>query len=82
MRAGDIIKHQNFMDVCCEVLEVQDKGSALDVHVAWINQGLARSWYVPAKSQTIQIEKDKLSEWEVTEPAQPCYRHAQWRKCE
>jgi hypothetical protein len=78
MRAGDIIKHKNSMDVCFMISKVFTVHNRLKIKGFWINQGFVKSWAL--KSDRIEIMKADYSNWlRSTTPHVECLRHSQWK---
>jgi hypothetical protein len=68
-----IIRHKRFLDVCFEVFTgLEDRAVG-----KWINMGYVNSFYLPVKSEIIEI-KNK-AEWEkCTTPNVKCLRYGTW----
>lgn len=72
MQIGDIIKHKEFRDVACEVLDIGPESVA----VSWINLGFEKSWYM---NQTQLIKVENKADWLLCKtPEIQCLRRALW----
>lgn len=80
-----VIKHDKFMDICCQVLDIEEFAEYFRLEVEWINQGYKESWIVPCHTPTntqwIEIKKADVGQWQVcTEQDPVCYRNAGWKQ--
>jgi hypothetical protein len=74
MKAGDVVKHRNFLDVCCYVANDSDTNQ---VAIYWMNQGFVESWLLNGGSQLITLD----SNWLICDdPAAECLRYTKWSK--
>lgn len=71
-----IIKHKDFVDVACHVVEVRPE----TLMINWINLGQEKSWYINIGIQELRL--DNPADWLVClEPERhTCLRHARWEK--
>jgi hypothetical protein len=67
------------MDICFHVANGPAYGEYLNYFGNWVNMGYTKSWYLPAKSQWIEIQDE--AEWEQADInyTGKCLRYAEWR---
>lgn len=76
---GDIIKHNNSMDVCFNVLSI-DTYSSIWLCGRWINMGFTKSWIIDSEPVVINIQANDISNWKVCDNiTDDCYRYSDWR---
>ena len=77
--AGDILKHEKFMDVAILVMKAKIADGKLNLRAMWVNQGQNKSWFLPVPTQEIVIDINDLHLWSrCTNNNSKCVRHEKW----
>jgi hypothetical protein len=80
VKRGDIIKHDKFMDVACQILQITKLDHKYVLKVHWINQGFVDTMLMNYTSR-ITIKKEHLTNWYIcNQPLKKCIRYSEWRK--
>lgn len=82
IRKGQIIKHNQAMNVCFLVEKVRGPyapNQRVEIFGEWINMGYVQSWHLYGTRTKIRTTRPMLSQWSVClEPTVVCLRHAKW----
>ena len=81
IRRNDVIKHEQSMDVCFDVINVYEGTDYYKIKGRWMNQGFVESFYMFSRTATIKIMKSNYSKllYCMDPTSDPCLRKCQWR---
>jgi hypothetical protein len=72
------LKHAQFKDVCCKVLDITFYDSCYVMRIEWFNQGFTRSWSLN-EYECIKITPKSSKDWEIVSAMDGTFlRLAQW----
>lgn len=82
IRAGNIIKHPEFMDVAFNVHKVRGPygpNQKYELSGEWINQGFVKSFPLGVR-QKLTLTFEQLKVWQIClEPLSECLRYERWK---